>query len=84
MWVGVQCRVEVTVRGCEEGESCGLGEWRGEGGEEEGSPADKLRARGAARKRAFNRACEDAFSHILLILIPGRPTTAMVTDITSS
>lgn len=78
MWEGVRCRVEVTVRGCE-GVSCGVGEWRGEEGKAEGGGiTDRLRARGTARKIAFRRACEDAFSDILLVLVPGRPASAMV------
>ena len=74
VWVGVWCRVEVTVGGCE-GASCGEGQWRGE---ERESMSDRVRARGMARKMAFSRACEDAFSHILLVMVPGKPTSAMV------
>ena len=69
------------VKGCEEGGSVGVGEWRAE---TEGDGGDKLHIRGAARKIAFNRACEDAFSHILLILVPGRSATATIANITSS
>ena len=79
VWVGVWCRVEVTVGGCE-GVSCGEGQWRGEEGE---SMSDRVRARGTARKMAFSRACEDAFSHILLVVVPGKPTSAMVYIISS-
>ena len=74
MWVGVWCRVEVTVGGCEGG-SCGEGQWRAEEGE---STTDRVRPRGTARKMALSRACEDAFSHILLVVAPGRPASAMV------
>ena len=87
--MGAWCRVEVTVRG-NEGGSYGVGEWRreegeGESGGEEPSIEGKIRMRGRAKKTAFNRACVDAFSHILLILLPERPAVAMVTiSMTSS
>lgn len=74
--MGVRCRVEVRVRGCD-GVSCGVGEWRKEGEIEEGI-SDRLHARVTANRMAFCRACEDAFSHILLVLIPGRPVSAQV------
>ena len=76
MWVGVRCCVGVSVRGCGEGESRGVEEWRGDEGEE---VREKLKTRGMARKIAFRRACEDAFSNILIILVPGRPPVPMVT-----
>lgn len=75
--MGVRCRVEVRLRGCDGG-SCGVGEWKMEEEEAEGGLSGRLRARGTARKIAFSRACEDAFSHILLVLIPGRPASAEV------
>lgn len=75
-WVGVRCRVEVRLRGCDGG-SCGVGEWRREG-EIEGGVSGRLQARATARRMAFSKACEDAFSHVLLVLIPGRPASAEV------
>lgn len=76
VWMGIRCRVEVRLRGCDGG-SCGVGEWKMEE-EPEGGISGRLRARGTARKMAFSRACEDAFSHILLVLIPGKPASAEV------
>ena len=65
MWEGVRCCVEVRVGGCE----CarGVGEWR-----------EKLRTRAMARKIAFSRACETAFSNILIVLLPGKPAAVVV------
>lgn len=74
--MGVRCRVEVRVRGCD-GASCGVGEWRREG-EIEGGVSGTLHTRVTARRVAFGMACEDAFSRILLVLIPGRPASAEV------
>ena len=76
VWVGVRCCVGVSLRGCGERESRGVEEWRGDEGEE---VREKLKTRGTARKIAFRRACEDAFSNILIILVPGRPPVPMVT-----
>ena len=73
VWEGVRCCVEVRVGGCE----CarGVGEWRGEEGTE---MREKLRTRAMARKIAFSRACETAFSNILIVLLPGKPAAAVV------
>ena len=74
--MGVRCRVEMRVRGCD-GASCGVGEWRREG-EIEGGISGRLQTRVMARRVAFCMACEDAFSRILLVLIPGKPPSAEV------
>ena len=58
-----------------------MGEGRGEEGE--GGTGGGLSARKAARKKAYNRACEDAFSHILLLVAPGRRAAAMVVELAS-
>ena len=74
--MGVRCSVGVTLRACGERESQGVGEWRGE--EEGGGMSNRLKTRRLARKISFARACEDAFSNILIILIPGKPPVPMV------
>ena len=75
MWEGVRCCVEVRVGGCDGECARGVGEWRGEEGTE---MREKLRTRAMARKIAFSRACETAFSNILIVLLPGKPAAAVV------
>ena len=79
MWVGVRCCVGVRVRVCGERESRGVGEWRGEEGE---GVREKLKTRGMARKISFTRACNDAFSNILIVLVPGKTPVPMVINFT--
>ena len=77
VWEGVQCCVEVTVRGCEASCSRGEGEWRGDSGED---VRERPRVRGRARKAAFGRACERAFALIFILLSTERPPVAMVSN----